>query len=230
MDATIKLAVTESGSRAETLRKLGRACVGTNYRWLQRQVERLGLNTSHWKAHGTTKSAQRLTSTEVLMPGSSFSTGRAKKVVLREQKLPYKCAVCGLPPVWNGQPLVLRLDHVNGVRNDHRQENLRFLCPNCDSQTSTFCGRNKARKPRVCPACGRTSKGGLCRSCAHLGQPTRVIWPPVEELQKRLLESSYLEVARELGVSDNAIRKHLRVRAQCQIPQPSKTLLTSIED
>ena len=43
----------------------------------------------------------------------------------------------------NGKPLVLQLDHINGISNDNRIENLRFLCPNCHAQTESFAGRNK---------------------------------------------------------------------------------------
>lgn len=46
-------------------------------------------------------------------------------------------------PEWAGKPIKLHLDHVNGIRNDHRLPNLRWLCPNCHSQTVTYCGRNK---------------------------------------------------------------------------------------
>lgn len=56
---------------------------------------------------------------------------------------------CGLKDTYNGKHLVLQLDHINGVRNDHRLENLRFLCPNCHSQTDTYCGRN-IRKIKKC--------------------------------------------------------------------------------
>ncbi|MGH7660947.1 MAG: HNH endonuclease [Vulcanimicrobiaceae bacterium] len=41
---------------------------------------------------------------------------------------------------------MLHIDHLNGANNDHRLENLRLLCPNCHSQTSTYCGRNKRRR------------------------------------------------------------------------------------
>lgn len=53
----------------------------------------------------------------------------------------YKCSLCGLSE-WLNKKLGLRLDHINGVNNDHRLENLRWLCPNCDSQQDTFSGRN----------------------------------------------------------------------------------------
>src|SRR5262249_40269480 len=50
----------------------------------------------------------------------------------------YQCGVCGISQ-WRGQPLRLHLDHLNGVHNDNRVDNLRLLCPNCHSQTSTYC-------------------------------------------------------------------------------------------
>jgi hypothetical protein len=54
----------------------------------------------------------------------------------------YYCWECGQLPEWNGKPLTLQMDHRNGNRYDHRLENLRWLCPNCHTQTSTFNGRN----------------------------------------------------------------------------------------
>ena len=54
------------------------------------------------------------------------------------------CWECGISS-WNDKELVLELDHINGVNTDHREENLRLLCPNCHSQTPTFKGRNKPK-------------------------------------------------------------------------------------
>jgi hypothetical protein len=53
-----------------------------------------------------------------------------------------KCYECGLSDTWNGKPITLEIDHINGNSLDHRVENLRLLCPNCHSQTSYFRGRN----------------------------------------------------------------------------------------
>lgn len=60
----------------------------------------------------------------------------------------YKCEQCGLGPSWNNAPLTLQLDHRNGDCCDDRLENLRWLCPNCHSQTDTYTGRNAHRKER----------------------------------------------------------------------------------
>ncbi len=57
------------------------------------------------------------------------------------------CIECGNDGKWNGKPIVLELDHINGNRYDNRLENLRILCPNCHSQTPTYKGRN-SKKPK----------------------------------------------------------------------------------
>ncbi len=64
------------------------------------------------------------------------SRSQVKKTILKHGLLPYKCS-CGNTGEWNGKPLTLQLDHINGDRYDHRLENLRFLCPNCHTQEPT---------------------------------------------------------------------------------------------
>lgn len=63
--------------------------------------------------------------------------------LIEEQK--HACAICGSPDHWMGMPLVFVIDHVDGDSNNNRRENLRLVCPNCDSQLPTFKSRNRGR-------------------------------------------------------------------------------------
>jgi hypothetical protein len=55
----------------------------------------------------------------------------------------YKCHVCSISE-WNGKPITLHCDHIDGNRNNNILENLRWLCPNCHSQTDTWCIKNES--------------------------------------------------------------------------------------
>lgn len=84
---------------------------------------------------------------EVLVENSTYQRVHLKRRLLEQGLLENTCALCPQGPEWNGKPLVLALDHENGISNDNRLSNLRLLCPNCHSQTETFAGRNTRRKP-----------------------------------------------------------------------------------
>lgn len=210
--------VSKSISIAQALRLLDRALVGSNYEWFKRVTAKQGIDITHFKGqrHGT--SSVKKYSTEVLIANSPISTGTIKEIVLREGLLPYVCACCEQPPLWFGKSLTLRLDHKNGTNNDHRLENLQFLCPNCDSQTDTFCGRNKKKSAtRLCSSCGDPSPTRKCRSCAafvRAAKEQKTVWPDCDTLVQMIAQTSFLAVGRDLGVSDNAVRKHLRVRGR----------------
>lgn len=83
------------------------------------------------------------------MPIAQLLIGRRcrthlKDRLLRAGLLRNECSHCGLQD-WQGARLVMHLDHINGIRNDNRLENLRMLCPNCHSQTETYSGKNLRR-------------------------------------------------------------------------------------
>lgn len=69
-------------------------------------------------------------------------TNKLKHKLLSEGIFQNTCSVCGISE-WLNQPIVCELDHINGNRYDHHLDNLRILCPNCHSQTKTYCGKNK---------------------------------------------------------------------------------------
>lgn len=137
--------VQQANSYSDCLRALG---LGTNggssTDTLKRRIAELDCDISHFGKKEKTQSPQaRYSLDEILIENSTYANiSRLKERLVREGKLEYKCQNCGIKE-WQSKPLSLHLDHINGKNNDHRIENLRFLCPNCHSQTDTYAGRNK---------------------------------------------------------------------------------------
>jgi 5-methylcytosine-specific restriction endonuclease McrA len=225
-------AVKNNYSVRSCLLALGLNATGGNYAVFKKRVKALGLDTSHFTGQGHLKNrthdwSKKKTLEEILVADSDYTNrNQIKKRLLTEGLMTYECSSCGIAD-WQGQPLSLHLDHINGINNDHRLENLRLLCPNCHSQTSTYAGRNKPRKPRkkastpkprvkkqnFCVDCGVaiSRRAQRCKSCqGKFSQPTKTEWPSVDELIVMVERSSYSAVGRKLGVSDNAVRKRIR--------------------
>jgi 5-methylcytosine-specific restriction endonuclease McrA len=80
----------------------------------------------------------------------AFTNGTAgkslRKRLLRLGKDDKLCSICGLYAEWNNKPIKMQLDHINGIHSDNRFDNLRFVCPNCHTQTDTFSGRNNKKE------------------------------------------------------------------------------------
>jgi hypothetical protein len=74
-------------------------------------------------------------------PGHQTLTGAIRDWIMMEQN--GFCAICGLAPTWNGATLVFVLDHIDGDGGNHVRDNVRMICPNCDSQLPTFKARNR---------------------------------------------------------------------------------------
>ena len=139
-----------SSSIAQVAKKLGCNTTGGGYISLKMAALELSLDNSHmtgqgwnigWQSNPARKRVIPLV--DILVENSTYTTiWRLKRRLLRESILKNECYLCGLTE-WNGKPITLQLDHINGVHLDHRIQNLRLLCPNCHSQTETFAGRNK---------------------------------------------------------------------------------------
>jgi len=102
-----------------------------------RRAKKLGLE---FQIGGTGK---KIDLTEILKGlHPTYQTLKLKKRLIREKVLEYKCVSCGLFE-WQGKEISLHLDHIDGNNHNHKLENLRLLCPNCHSQTDTWCGKKK---------------------------------------------------------------------------------------
>lgn len=127
------------------------------------------------------------------------------------------CYSCNLGTEWNGKKIKLHIDHINGDSSDNQLKNLQILCPNCHSQTETYCGA-KAKKEKhaykyVCKTCGNSKKNSKsinCAACDSKLKPTKIEWPNPESLLVITKQIGFSAAARQLGVSDAAVRKFLR--------------------
>lgn len=147
-EENITLVVIESKSLKECLERMGLKPAGGNYSVIKKYIEKYVINTDHFE---TIKEKNdrigfrpiKKALIDILVENSTFSRSELKNKLIKEKILDYECVECGNNGEWNGKPLSLQLDHINGVNNDNRIENLRFLCPNCHTQTETYAGKNK---------------------------------------------------------------------------------------
>lgn len=88
------------------------------------------------------KGISKIPNEEIFVENSLYANEMVKGRIVKDDLLEYKCVKCGINS-WQGETIVLDLDHINGNNRDNKLSNLRFLCPNCHSQTDTYKGRNK---------------------------------------------------------------------------------------
>jgi transposase len=136
-------ACEESNTVAQVLDRLGVSKYSGNYSRAARLAEQLGVvlpvaRKGEWysriakpiltddQVHARFQRTER--------PQDSKSM---KRWMTRRLGVPHACTTCGLGPEWNGKPLTLELDHIDGDRLNNELSNLRLLCPNCHAQTET---------------------------------------------------------------------------------------------
>lgn len=184
--------VKSSLNISEVLFKLGYTTVGNSWGYSQVKKRMQDLNLTGRDFRGKSAIVNNIKKAEI-KPEDLFKENCnhqrhvIRSYIIRHNMLPYKCAICGISE-WNGKTLSLELDHINGINNDNRLENLRFLCPNCHSQTDTYGARNK--------------------------QQTETKYELSEELKERigseyLLLKNQKKVAEKLGIAQKAVKQAL---------------------
>jgi hypothetical protein len=162
--AEIEKFVKESENYIDVLIKMGRSTnSGSNRMLITQYIKDNNIDVSHFNAD-----FQKRTPKDIFIENSTASQSTLRRYYKKGNYSEYKCAICGLDPVWNGKELVLTLDHINGKNSDHRLNNLRWVCPNCDRQLPTY-GTKRKKVECLCVKCGsersRKNKSGLCKEC-----------------------------------------------------------------
>ena len=144
----LEAAVRQSRSMSEVLRRLGLVPAGGTHAHIARRVKAFGIDTSHFLGRAANQGAhhrgvRKWLWHEVLVLRTSGHRQKAHRLrrALIESGRQYRCEAegCPLSNTWLGKSLVLHVNHKNANWLDDRAENLEFLCPNCHSQTETYC-------------------------------------------------------------------------------------------
>lgn len=224
-DSDLIEAAKTSSSRLEMMTKLGLTPRGKTYRILRPYLERLQIDLSHMVPK------RKLTHEEIFTENSLVGAATVRKTVRKQNLIPYVCSECGNQGLHLGKPLTLQLDHKNGHRTDHRLENLRWMCPNCHSQTDTYArDLNRKRRPH---SSKRMTELTCCNCMVSFSRSVRKMHltdgykhfctrqcsseyhsknKPENEFHRLVYESylsigSYLGTAKKHDVSDNMVRK-----------------------
>jgi hypothetical protein len=216
---------------SDVLRHLGLRIGGNNVATVRKYAERWDVSTEHFQRGVGSRRAARTRLRpleELLREHSPYKRHSLKRRLYDEGLKERACEMYGQGEEWHGRHMSLILDHVNGVGDDNRLENLRIVCPNCAATLDTHCGRNPvAPDPRACLSCDelfvpRYPQHRYCsRACvgvaherryAGVPRPERrkVERPPHDRLLAEVAELGFSAVGRRYGVSDNAVRKWIR--------------------
>ena len=202
--------VQQSSSLKEVIDKLGYSThSGSNNKTIKSRLDEYNIDTSHF----TVSKMIKRNEDNIFINNSTASQQTLRRWYLKGQYTLYECFICGQQPFWQGKPLTLILDHINGENHNNELSNLRWVCPNCNQQLDTTGYRQmrvekKLEKKYYCIDCGKEIQRNSerCSECFALSR--RVVnRPNREELKTKIRYQTFTSIGKEYGVSDKAISK-----------------------
>lgn len=208
--------IKSSCTMAEVIKKLGYKTVnGSNHITVKKRIEKYNISTSHFQYCPPEKRTF-----ENIFCINSTASQHVVRTWFKRISDDSICEICGQQKTWNNKPLIMILDHKNQDTHDHRIINLRWICPNCWSQLPQFTGKNNAnrehyksvvslkRRKKICPVCNFNEinvASKQCRECFLKERRKKI--PKKEELEKVIYQKSFVQIGKQYGVTDNAVRK-----------------------
>jgi hypothetical protein len=221
---SFKELIKDSINLSDVCRKLGFYKSYGNRQTIKKYIELYNIDISHFYIP-TPGGNKRSELKDILVVGSKYSITNLKYRLYKEGLKNRECELCGQGEEWKGKHMSLIIDHINGINNDNRLENLRIVCPNCNATLDTHCkGSNSYRdkyykklnlkdvkKQKNYCNCGIkiNSSSVFCQKCSQLNQ-RKVERPELDILLKDVSELGYSGTGRKYGVSDNSIRKWIK--------------------
>lgn len=231
--------IAKSYCMADVMKGLNLVATGTSCKIIKKYITEFGLDTSHFlgikesyrRRMASLKERNSIPLHEILIENSTYANRNGIKERLYANGKPRLCEMCGQGELWNGMKISLVLDHINGVNDDNRIENLRVVCPNCNAGLPTFC-RGHSKKPRIkqCIICGQDvkpepgKKRNTCSATCFLesirhqpnskGRIRKVDRPDMAVLIEEIKQNGYAATGRKYTVTGNTIKKWLRTAGQ----------------
>ena len=201
----LKQAVLNSTSISSVIRFIGANVSGSMHRHIKHRILHFEIDISHFHYkvnRNRSNTYEKLHCDQILVKnrvGRREITSILRRALI-ESGVQECCGECGLSKIWNNKKIVLQIDHKNGDGLDNSKENLRFLCPNCHSQTSNYAIKNS----KVYGTRKLKSKQHCLDKKPYIRKTNR---PDKEVLKKLVFEKPCIQIAKDFGVSDKSVEK-----------------------